>query len=183
MTSRERVLTALNHEEPDRVPIQVDYTPEAAEMLSAHLRLDSSIAEAYSGKISEIPLVMGHDLLVAWHGIATSYYQNEGEDEYTCEWGIRWGWIDFPGGRYTDIIERPLADDRALMGAGGDDQPRQPDEVHLFRFLTGSRGKFADGSGHALRHIEVAEGRLVTHRAVRFGHVVVAQIVRVFVID
>jgi len=57
---------------------------------------------------------MGHDMLVAWHGIATSYYQSEEAEEYTCEWGIRWGWVDFPGGRYTDIVTHPLADDAAL---------------------------------------------------------------------
>ena len=34
MTSRDRVLIALNHEEPDRVPIQVDFTPEIAEKLA-----------------------------------------------------------------------------------------------------------------------------------------------------
>lgn len=115
MTSRERVLTALNHEEPDRVPIQVDYTPEAAETLSRHLSLGNATAEAYSGKTSEIPLLMGHDLLVAWHGIATSYYRdNDDREDYTCEWGIRWGWVEYPGGRYTDIVEHPLADDAAL---------------------------------------------------------------------
>jgi uroporphyrinogen decarboxylase len=113
MTSRERILTALDHTEPDRVPIHVDFTPEAAEMISRHLKLNDSTAEAYSGKISELPLVLGHDLLVAWHGIATSYYANE-EEEYTCEWGIGWRWVDIPGGRYTEIARHPLADDRAL---------------------------------------------------------------------
>ncbi len=113
MTARERVLTALNHREPDRVPIHVDYTPEAAEELSRHLQLADSTAEAYSGKVSELPLVMGHDLLVAWHGVATSYYARE-EAEYTCDWGIGWRWVDIPGGRYTEIARHPLAEDSAL---------------------------------------------------------------------
>ncbi len=114
MTSRERVQTALNHEEPDRVPIQADFTPEVAEKMSEYLRLEDSTAEAYSGKISEIPLVMGHDLLVAWHGIATSYYLFDDVEEYTCEWGITWRWVDYPGGRYTEGVKRPLKDDAAL---------------------------------------------------------------------
>ena len=114
MTSNERVLTALNHEEPDRVPIQADFTPEAAKELSKYLQLQDSTAEAYSGKISELPLVLGHDMLVAWHGIATSYYQHEEIEEYTCEWGIRWRWVDFGGGRYTEGIKRPLEDETRL---------------------------------------------------------------------
>lgn len=113
MTSRERIFIALDHREPDRVPIHADFTPEAAEKLSAHLKLRDATAEAYSGKVSELPLVMGHDLLVAWHGIATSYYASD-DEEYTCEWGIGWKWVDIPGGRYTEIARRPLADERAL---------------------------------------------------------------------
>jgi len=114
MNSKERVLTALSHEEPDRVPIHIDFTPEAAEKLSGYLKLENATAEAYTGKVSEIPLVMGHDLLVAWHGIATSYYQHEESEEYTCEWGIGWRWIEFPNGRYTEIVRRPLADESNL---------------------------------------------------------------------
>ena len=44
MNSRERVLTALNHEEPDRVPVHVDFTPEIAEELSQYLQLRNSTA-------------------------------------------------------------------------------------------------------------------------------------------
>jgi len=53
-------------------------------------------------------------MLVAWHGIATSYYQYEEMEEYTCEWGIRWRWVDFEGGRYTEGIKRPLEDESCL---------------------------------------------------------------------
>ena len=114
MTSRERVLTALGHEEPDRVPIQVDFTPEAAQKMADSLRLGNATVEAYSGKASELPLLLGHDLLVAWHGIATSYYLHPDQEEYTCEWGIKWRWVDIPGGRYTEMIEPPLADEKRL---------------------------------------------------------------------
>ena len=33
MDHRERVLTALNHQEPDRCPMQVSFTPEFAARL------------------------------------------------------------------------------------------------------------------------------------------------------
>ncbi|MFC1692597.1 uroporphyrinogen decarboxylase family protein [Candidatus Latescibacterota bacterium] len=144
MTSRERVLTALNHEEPDSVPIHVDFTPEAAEKLSGHLQLDNSTAEAYSGKISELPLVMGHDLLVAWHGIATSYYLHEDKEEYTCEWGIGWRWIDFPGGRYTEMVRRPLADEQNLSSYSC------PDPTESWRYDSARELIRTHGETHAI---------------------------------
>lgn len=144
MNSRERVLTALNHEEPDRVPIQVDFTPEAARKLSDYLKLDDSTAEAYSGKISELPLVMDHDLLVAWHGIATSYYLNEDVEEYTCEWGITWRWVEFSGGKYTDIVGRPLADESNL------DSFNCPDPTESWRYDSIRELKRIHGGTHAI---------------------------------
>jgi uroporphyrinogen decarboxylase len=107
-------MTALHHEEPDRIPIQVDFTPEAAATLSRHLQLRSTTAEAYSGKVSDLPLIMNHDLLVAWHGIATSYYLVE-DPVYTCEWGITWEWVQYNNGRYTEMVRRPLEDDTRLI--------------------------------------------------------------------
>jgi len=115
MTSRERVLTALNHEQPDRVPIHADFTPEVAKKLSEYFKLNDSTAEAYSGKVSELPLILGHDILVAWHGIATSFYQQEDKHEYICEWGIKWRWVEYPGGKYTEMVEPPLADEKKLI--------------------------------------------------------------------
>lgn len=114
MTSRERVLTALDHREPDRVPIHADFTPEVARKLSLRLKTGDATTEAYSGKISELPIALGHDLLVAWHGIATSYYQHEDKKEYSCEWGIKWRWVEYPGGRYTEIAQPPLKNEARL---------------------------------------------------------------------
>ncbi len=39
MKHRDRVLTALNHEEPDRCPMQISFTPEFAARLEADLQL------------------------------------------------------------------------------------------------------------------------------------------------
>ena len=138
MTSRERVLIALDHSEPDRVPIHVDFTPEAAEKLSRHLQLRDSTAEAYSGKVSELPLAMGHDILVAWHGIATSYYAGEGD--YTCEWGVGWRWVDIPGGRYTEIARHPLAEDDAF-GSWLPPDAREENRYDSARALLAEHGK------------------------------------------
>jgi uroporphyrinogen decarboxylase len=144
MTSRERVLTALHHEEPDRVPVQVDFTPEAAEKLSRHVGLDNSVVEAYSGLTSELPLAMEHDLLVAWHGIATSYYLNPDRPEYVCEWGIKWKWVDIPGGRYTEMAEPPLAVDGRLRDY------RCPDPREQWRYRAAKELIHRFGRTHAI---------------------------------
>ena len=39
MKPRERVLMALNHEEPDRCPLQVSFTPEFANRLRKDMQL------------------------------------------------------------------------------------------------------------------------------------------------
>ena len=41
MTHKERLLTTLNHEEPDRVPICAWYTPEAERRMLRYLGVDS----------------------------------------------------------------------------------------------------------------------------------------------
>ncbi len=40
MKHRERVEMALNHERPDRCPMQVSFTPEFAERLAADMGID-----------------------------------------------------------------------------------------------------------------------------------------------
>ena len=39
MKNRERVLAALNHEEPDRCPMQISFTPEFAERLEDDMHI------------------------------------------------------------------------------------------------------------------------------------------------
>jgi len=144
MTSRQRVLTALHHEEPDRVPIQVDFTPEAAEKISTHLGLSDATVEAYTGEISDLPIALGHDLLVAWHGIATSFYAVDDAPEYTCEWGLRWRWVDIPGGRYTEVVGRPLEDERRL------DSYACPDPTESWRYEAARKLVREHGNTHAI---------------------------------
>lgn len=113
MTPKERVLAALNHEEPDSVPIHSTFTPEAERMLARSLGVDTSKVETYKAAGGELPIRLGHDLLITWMGIATSYYAQD-EEVYTCEWGITWKWVSYPTGRYTEMIQRPLADAKNL---------------------------------------------------------------------
>ncbi|MBT4483402.1 MAG: hypothetical protein HOC71_06965 [Candidatus Latescibacteria bacterium] len=139
MTSRDRVLTALNHEEPDRVPIFMGFTPEAAEKLVRHIKTLKPAPAGFTGKSSDLPFVMEHDLLVADHGIGTSYYARD-DDEYTCEWGIGWRWMAFPQGRYTEIVRHPL-EDESQLNSYSCPNPLKPSRYDWMRKLVRSYGK------------------------------------------
>ena len=113
MTSRERVLTAMNHGEPDRVPFHIEFTPEAGDKLLSYLQSECSGLKNLPEHASDIPLIMEHDMLVSPGGIGMSYYLSD-EDKYTCEWGITWRWVNIPGGKYTEMVEHPLADENCI---------------------------------------------------------------------
>jgi uroporphyrinogen decarboxylase len=110
MTHKERLQTAINHQEPDRVPICAWYTPEVEQTVLRHLGSTSEQTETYKAAGGLLPILMDHDFLISWIGPCTSYYADPRE-EYTDEWGIRWRWFKNPaGGSYTEIVKRPLED-------------------------------------------------------------------------
>lgn len=110
MSHKERLLAAINHEEPDRVPLCAWYTPEAEKMLLRHLGVNSDATETYKAAGDPLPILMDHDFLISWIGPCTSYYSNANE-EYVDEWGITWKWFkNSAGGAYTEIVRHPLAD-------------------------------------------------------------------------
>jgi len=112
MTHKERLLAAINHEEPDRVPICAWYTPEAELKLLRHLGVESDATETYKAAGGPLPILMEHDFLISWVGPCTSYYADQA-DEYTDEWGIGWKWFkNAAGGAYTEMVRHPLADIR-----------------------------------------------------------------------
>ncbi len=109
MTHKERLLTALNHQEPDRVPICAWYTPEAEKKMLHHLGVDSDQVETYKAAGAPLPILMDHDFLISWMGPCTGYYSRP-DREYADEWGIGWKWFDHPsGGAYTEMVRHPLA--------------------------------------------------------------------------
>jgi len=110
MTHKERFLMAINHEEPDRVPIDVWYTPEAERKLLKYLGEDTDKLSLYAADGGYLPHLMDHDFLITWIGPCTSYYMKD-EQEYYDEWGIKFRWVDTKtGNRYTEMVEHPLAD-------------------------------------------------------------------------
>src|ERR1043166_6668124 len=111
MNHRERVLTALHHEAPDRCPLQVSFTPEFADRLRANLRVeDQRVHNPHGGgNTYELERSLGEDILLVSVGWANSYYQQSGD--YTDEWGISWKEIEyqtpFGVGHYTEPAGHP----------------------------------------------------------------------------
>lgn len=108
MTHKERFLMAINHEEPDRVPLDVWYTPELEKKVLAYLGEDTSKLSLYAADGGLLPHLMDHDFLITWIGPCTSYYLKD-TPEYYDEWGVKWKWVDTgSGNRYTEMAEHPL---------------------------------------------------------------------------
>ncbi len=115
---RDRVKASLNHEQPDRCPIQISFTPEFAERLIKDLGLISGKGHNPHGGGNPyiLEIATEQDMLLTSVGWANSYYQKD--DEYVDEWGIGWkkSFYETPFGKgaYTEIAVNPLAVDGAI---------------------------------------------------------------------
>ncbi|MFL7893425.1 MAG: uroporphyrinogen decarboxylase family protein [Anaerolineales bacterium] len=132
MKPRERVELALNHEIPDRCPMQISFTPEFAARLSADLHLKGTkIHNPHGGgNTYELERVLGEDMLLTSVGWANSYYMED--KPYHDEWGIGWDiqsyQTPFGTGHYTEIVGHPLADESVIR----DYQPPDADRAELY---------------------------------------------------
>ncbi|UCF44120.1 MAG: hypothetical protein JSV99_04145 [Planctomycetota bacterium] len=119
---RERVMLALNHERPDRCPMQISFTPEFALRLRKDLgqQTVSQHNPHGGGNTYELERVLEEDMLLTSVGWANSYYMIDCEpgQGYTDEWGIEWTAAEyetkFGKGKYTEIVRHPLAEDSAI---------------------------------------------------------------------
>jgi uroporphyrinogen decarboxylase len=135
---RERVLMALHHEQPDRCPMQVSFTPEFASRLKHALGLtDEDFHNPHGGGNTYVlERALDEDMLLSSVGWANSYYATETYSEdgetYTDEWGITWKNVAyetrFGKGYYTEMVGHPLADDRAIDSY----QPPDPNKPELY---------------------------------------------------
>jgi uroporphyrinogen decarboxylase len=138
MKHRDRVLMALNHEEPDRCPMQVSFTPEFASRLRHDLGLtDRDLHNPHGGGNTYVlERTLDEDMLLTSVGWANSYYATETYSEdgetYTDEWGITWKNVAyetrFGKGHYTEMVGHPLADDQAIDAY----QPPDPNRPELY---------------------------------------------------
>jgi uroporphyrinogen decarboxylase len=129
MTSRARVLSALNHQEPDRIPFDLGGTglstihvtaycnlrrhlglpevqPQVAFVPEQLVRVDEALAQRLEADVRPV-----------LPGTASSFeyvFRDEGDYEaYTDEWGIGWR-KPVDGGFYYDMYHHPLADASSL---------------------------------------------------------------------
>jgi uroporphyrinogen decarboxylase len=124
MKHRDRVMAALQHEIPDRCPMQISFTPEFASRLKAELGLAPESVGTPRGrrKSYELERATGQDLLLAPLGFVNSCYVSDAGGESVStrmdEWGVRWRDIEyqtrFGTGCYTEMIAHPLAHDAAM---------------------------------------------------------------------
>jgi uroporphyrinogen decarboxylase len=122
--SRDRVLAALQHEIPDRCPMQISFTPEFAARLRAELGpvLESGRDRQDSEDGWELERALGEDMLLARIGwIQSSARKDLNADSLsprTDEWGVQWRDIGyqtrFGKGSYAEMISHPLAEDSAI---------------------------------------------------------------------
>lgn len=110
MTCKERVLTALHHEEPDKVPLDSWLAPEVAEELIKLLGVDTAKDPFALAKR------LGHDFLYRavgfCEGFSTIYDESKkiGENLYQDAFGIQWVISRHSLGAYCEMKRHPLAD-------------------------------------------------------------------------
>ena len=77
MKHRERVLLALDHQRPDRCPMQISFTPEFTQRLRPALQLEQHGEHNPhgGGNTYDLERALDEDLLLTSVGWANSYYQ------------------------------------------------------------------------------------------------------------
>ncbi len=128
MRHRDRVLATLNHEVPDRCPLQVSFTPEFADRLREDLDIQGrKIHNPHGGgNTYELERAVDQDLILTSVGWANSYYQEE--ESYTDEWGVTWRsqpyTTPYGTGRYTEMTGHPLTDEKSIASYVSPDPTR-----------------------------------------------------------
>jgi len=140
LTSRERVLCALNHEEPDRVPLFIGTSGATTLLAPGYERLKAymgvkaaprvlSRSLQYARMDEEVLLRLGSDGRILFPESPASGAPGQGaEGSFTDDWGITW--VRRPGVTYFEVLDPPLAN------AGIDDLERYrwPDLTRESRF-------------------------------------------------
>jgi len=103
MSSKERVLTTLARQEPDRVPINYSANPGIDRRLKAHFGLDEKESEG-------LRQALGMD----FRGVGAPYVGPKLHPDVLGRnvdiWGIHTRWIEHESGGYWDFCDFPLRD-------------------------------------------------------------------------
>ncbi len=106
MTSRERVQTAIAHEQPDRAPVCATYVPE----------IESALRAKYGFTGGDLGVSLGNDMVKIASGMENCFYRSEAE-EYVCPYGITWRNVYNNTGHFSEIVRHPLSGDPAKIDA------------------------------------------------------------------
>jgi uroporphyrinogen decarboxylase len=117
MSSRERVVTALSHREPDRVPISMSITIDAYNNLKKLLGIELEDDKPAVGHWTDVPI---HPIVnekfgldVFWLRMGSPkkkhFAQPNDPNKRMDEWGIEWTKVALPnGGYYYEMSSHPL---------------------------------------------------------------------------
>jgi uroporphyrinogen decarboxylase len=116
MTPRERMLLALNHQEPDRVPIDLGamnttIEAEAYESLKRYLGMDHPTlvsTRAHAVPHEDVARKFGIDTRYVYPYPLKEWDPDTSESRYDDEWGVTWE--KQPGTLYFEVVRNPLAD-------------------------------------------------------------------------
>lgn len=119
MSRRERVLTALEHREPDRVPMSMTITVDAYNNLKKYMGIEVE-EDVKVGRWTDVaihPVVaeeFGLDVIRLGNPLDKSRNKPKAtlpNAAFVDEWHCEWGKVDRPdGGFYYEMIKHPLAD-------------------------------------------------------------------------
>jgi uroporphyrinogen decarboxylase len=147
LTHRERVLTVLNHEIPDRCPMQICFTPEFNKRLREHFINSGHVFETDTdGEINlDLEFLTDQDMLLSWVGWTdeTKITYTPG-DEFFDKWGVLRRAVEyntpFGKGIYTELVGHPLADESKISSYKCPD----PDKPELYTGVDGLLKKYKD---------------------------------------
>jgi uroporphyrinogen decarboxylase len=146
MNSKERILTTINHEEPDKVPLDSWISKEVEEEIIKGLNLDIKSDPFILGK------TLGDDLLYLNLGFCdgfSSIFKEErkiSKNLYQDPFGIKWRKKSHQYGSYCEFAEHPLADLKDY------DKYRFPDpfQIHKKEFEDYEKLIESDGSNYGI---------------------------------
>jgi len=111
MIPRERVLRAIAHKEPDRVPVAINLTPQVAETLSKKFNIPFEIKDtgmlANRFSFNEVLVKLGNDVVFVGATAPKNFTPKEFPDgSFMNEWRIRCKWVSY----YVEMVGHPLKD-------------------------------------------------------------------------
>jgi uroporphyrinogen decarboxylase len=122
LTPRQRVQRALDHEDPDRVPLDFDTggnsapVPEFYQRLLAHYGLESEVRlKPHMLRLAFVDETILHDLEIDTRAVSMRPRRKAARPapapgQFYDDWGVRWKEVDVGGARYRELAESPLAD-------------------------------------------------------------------------